>query len=129
MASLSYSALQNSANRLLAGAAHDSRVETAALTAPRPQASGAFHPIPSVLDYRGQRGRSGRAADEQLIIARHQLPGIFFLIEEATRRFGGSLAAAGSPAYTCAISAPARFPVLRTVNVTLSIPAFRPLYA
>ncbi len=43
----------------------------------------------------------------------------------ATRRFGGSLADAGSEAYTWAISALARLPVLRTLNDTESIVAVR----
>ena len=53
-------------------------------------------------------------------------PGASWIFSHATRRLGGSLAAAGRPAYTWAISTPARLPVLRTVNDTESIVAFSP---
>src|SRR5260370_2265239 len=49
-----------------------------------------------------------------------------------TRRFGGSLALAGSAAYTSAISAPSRFPVFFTVKLTtvsLPVVTFNPEYA
>src|ERR1035437_4799584 len=60
-------------------------------------------------------------------------PGASWILSQATRRLGGSLAAAGSPASTCAISVPARLPVFFTLKLTFtSFPdreAFSPEYA
>ena len=46
-------------------------------------------------------------------------------LRHPTSRFGGSPALAGSAAYTCATSAPARLPVFLTVNVTFPASAFK----